>query len=103
MTFTYHPDALTEYADAALYYDERLPGLGADFTAEVDRAIERVLEAPDRWRCIQEDVRRYLLARFPYGILYTVEEEYVLIVAIMHLSREPGYWRHRISPRPDGT
>jgi hypothetical protein len=42
MTFTYHPDALTEYADAALYYDERLPGLGADFTAEVDRAIERV-------------------------------------------------------------
>ena len=103
MRFIYHPDALTEYADAALYYEERLPGLGSDFTAEVDRAVARVLEAPDRWRCLEADVRRYLLARFPYGILYTVEEDYILIVAIMHLSREPGYWRHRIPLRSDGT
>jgi toxin ParE1/3/4 len=96
MRFIYHPDALTEYADATLYYDERLPGLGADFTTEVDTAIKRIIEVPDRWHCVEEDVRRYLLHRFPYGILYTIEEGYVLIVAVMHLSREPGYWRHRI-------
>lgn len=98
MNFKYHPDALTEYADAALFYDERVPGLGAKLTLEVDSAIEQILNVPDRWRCVDEDVRRYLPHRFPYAILYTVEDDYILIVAIMHLSREPGYWRHRISP-----
>ena len=102
MRYIYHPDALTEYADVALYYEERLPGLGADFTGEVDLAIERILEAPDRWHCVEEDVRRYLLRRFPYGILYTIEEGCVLIVAVMHLSREPGYWRYRFTRRLDG-
>jgi toxin ParE1/3/4 len=97
MTFIYHPDALIEYADAALYFDERAPGLGADFTQEIDAAIDVILQAPERWRCIEEDVRRYLVHRFPYGILYTIEPGYVLIVAVMHLTREPGYWRHRIA------
>lgn len=97
MRFIYHPDALAEYADAALYYEERTPGLGADFTLEVEAAIQSILEAPDRWRCLEEDVRRFLVCRFPYGILYTLEEDHVLILALMHLSREPGYWRHRIT------
>ena len=103
MRFVYHPDALLEYADAALYYDERAPGLGSDFTTEVDAAIKRILEGPKQWACLEEDVRRCLVHRFPYGILYTIEEEYVLIVAIMHLSREPGYWRHRIPRNETGA
>ena len=45
-----------EYADAALYYEERVGGLGADFTVQMDEAIESILEAPDRWPCIEEDV-----------------------------------------------
>jgi toxin ParE1/3/4 len=96
MKYTYHPDALVEYADAALYYEERVPGLGAQFTAEVEAAIAAVLAAPDRWRPIEEDVRRYLVHRFPYGLLYTIEPDQVFVVALMHLSREPGYWRHRV-------
>ena len=97
MRFIYHPDALAEYADAALYYEERTPGLGADFTREVETAIQCILEAPDRWRSLEEDVRRFLVRRFPYGVLYTIEDDHVLILALMHLSREPGYWRHRIA------
>ena len=97
MRFIYHPDALTEYADAALYYDQRAPGLGGQFVKEIDASINRILDAPDRWHCVEEDVRRYLVRRFPYGILYTIEESYVLVVALMHLSRAPGYWRYRIS------
>lgn len=96
MKYIYHPEALAEYADAALYYEERAPGLGADFTIEVESAIHKVLEAPDRWRCMEDDIHRFLVRRFPYGILYTVETDHVLILAIMHLSREPGYWRHRV-------
>ena len=95
MRYTYHPDALVEYADAALDYDERAPGLGGQFTVEVEAAIAAVLEAPDRWPRIEEDVRRSLLRRFPYGLLHTIEPGQVFIVAVMHLSREPGYWRHR--------
>jgi plasmid stabilization system protein ParE len=70
--------------------------LGFQFTAEVEAAIAAVLAAPDQWRRIEEDVRRYLVHRFPYGLLYTIESDQVLIVAVMHLSREPGYWRHRV-------
>ena len=54
MRYVYHPDALTEYADAALYYDERVPALGWDFTKEVDAAIELITQAPNRWRSIDE-------------------------------------------------
>ncbi len=97
MKYLYHPEALAEYADAALYFEERAPGLGTDFTIEVEDAIQQVTQAPDRWRCVDEDIHRFLVRRFPYGILYTVEDEYVLIVAVMHLSREPGYWRHRLT------
>jgi toxin ParE1/3/4 len=100
MRFIYHPNALTEYADAALYYDERLPGLGADFTIEIDKAIAQILDSPDRWHCVDEDIRRCLVRRFPYAILYTIEKDLILVVAVMHLSREPGYWRHRITQYP---
>ncbi len=97
MNFIYHPEALAEYADAALYYDERTPGLGADFTVEVETALQQVLGCPERWGCVEEDIRRFLVRRFPYGLLYTIEADHVMIVAIMHLSREPGYWRHRMA------
>jgi toxin ParE1/3/4 len=68
MKYTYHPDALAEYADAALYYEDRVPGLGAQFTDEVEAAIAAVLQAPDRWRRIEEDVHRYLVRRLPGGL-----------------------------------
>jgi toxin ParE1/3/4 len=45
---------------------------------------------------IDDDVRRCLAQVFPYGILYTIETDFVLIVAVMHFSREPGYWKQRI-------
>jgi toxin ParE1/3/4 len=50
-------------------------------------------------RVIDEDVRRCITHVFPYGILYTIEQNLILIVAVMHFSREPDYWKHRI-PKP---
>jgi toxin ParE1/3/4 len=44
---------------------------------------------------IDEDIRRCLTQKFPYGILYTIEPDYILILAVMHCSREPGYWKNR--------
>ena len=95
MTYDFHPEARLEYREAAVFYEARRSGLGAAFTLEVEAAIHRILEAPERWRVIEQDVRRCLTHTFPYGILYTVEPESILIVAVMHLRRRPGYWRSR--------
>lgn len=97
MTSDFHPEARQEYREAAIFYGTRQSGLGAAFTLEVEAAIDRILEAPERWRVIEQDVRRCMTHTFPYGILYTIEAESILIVAVMHLRRRPGYWRDRLS------
>jgi len=97
MRHEFHPDALAEYEAAALYYAERDPAVGERFAAAVEDALERILEAPTRWRVLDEDVRRCLTRVFPYGVLYTIEPGFVLIVAVMHCSREPGYWKRRVA------
>jgi toxin ParE1/3/4 len=97
MRYEFHPEALEDYEQASLYYAGRAPDLGRQFVEAVEDCIRRILEAPTRWRVIEEDVRRCLTRVFPYGVLYTVEPDYVLIVAVMHCSREPGYWKQRLA------
>lgn len=96
MRFEFHPEALEEYRQAALWYAEREPELGLQFVGSVEDTIKRVVDAPGRWRVIDEDVRRCLTHVFPYAILYTIEPDFLLIVAVMHCSRAPGYWKHRL-------
>jgi len=96
MKYKFHPDALEEYREAAIWYANREQEIGLRFIANIEDAIHRVVETPTRWRIIDEDVRRCLVHLFPYAILYTIEDNFILIVAVMHLSREPGYWRERI-------
>ena len=71
--------------------------LGSAFAREVEAAIARVLEAPERWHFVEQDIRRCLTRVFPDSILYTVEKNFVLIVAVAHGSREPEDWRGRIA------
>ena len=96
MRYEFHPEALQEYGEAAHWYGARQPQLGLRFAGEVEDAIQRVADAPTRWRVIEEDVRRCLTSVFPYAILYTIEPEFVLIVAVMYCGREPGYWKERL-------
>jgi plasmid stabilization system protein ParE len=98
MRYEFHPAALEEYEAAALWYAERDPELAERFVQSVEEAIGRILEAPDRRRIIDQDVRRCLTRVFPYGVLYTIEADFVLILAVMHGSRKPGYWKDRIVP-----
>ena len=85
-----------EMLDAAAYYQSQTAGLGNDFLAEVQHAIQRIAENPKSGRSIRGEVRRWLLRRFPFGILYRIDPEEIVIVAVMHLRRRPGYWRDRI-------
>jgi toxin ParE1/3/4 len=73
------------------------PGIALHFIASVEDAISRVLDAPTRWRVIDEDVRRCLVRVFPYAVLYTIEAGFLLIVDVMHCSREPNYWKLRVA------
>ena len=57
--------------------------------------MARVRENPTRWRVIGGDVRRHLILQFPFGIYYTVEKDEIVVWAIMHLHRKPGYWQER--------
>lgn len=96
MRYEFHPEALAEYQEAARYYAALQPDLDLSFISSIERAIQLILEEPTRWRVFDDDVRRCLTRIFPYGILYTTEPDFVLVVAVMHCSREPGYWKERL-------
>lgn len=96
MRYEFHPEAFEEFSEAAHYYAEHQEGLDLRFVDAVENAIRHILDDPQRWRIFEEDVRRCLTRVFPYAILYTIESEFILIVAVMHCRREPGYWRHRL-------
>ena len=96
MRYEFHPEALQEYDEAGHYYAAQRAGLDLRFITCVEETIKVILEDPYRWRPFDEDVRRCLTRVFPYAILYTIEGDFVLIVAVAHCSREPGYWKRRI-------
>jgi toxin ParE1/3/4 len=96
MRLIYHPDAEAELIEAALFYEGRMPTLGAQFLNVADQALQTIRQAPERWKLIQHDVRRYILHDFPYAVIYRVYPDHVRILAFKHHSREPGYWLSRL-------
>ena len=85
-----------EMLEAAIYYQSRASGLGIDYLSEVERAVQAIAESPNRWPIIEGELRRRLVRRFPFGILYRIESEEIVIIAVAHLRRKPGYWKERI-------
>lgn len=96
MSFRFHPDAEAELSEAIQYYEDVEPGLGQDFAVEVYSAVQRVIAYPRAWMVLEGEVRRALVRRFPYGVLYSEESDGILVVAVMHLHRAPGYWKERV-------
>ncbi|OAB59248.1 plasmid stabilization protein [Phormidium willei BDU 130791] len=95
MRYVFHPEALNEYAEAVQYYTGQRVEVAQAFINAIEATIYQIRESPNRYGVIEEDVRRCMTRRFPYGVLYTIEQDYILILAIMHCSREPGYWKSR--------
>ncbi len=87
--------AEAEYRDAIDYYNAEVLGLGDDFREEVAAALQRISDFPDAWQKLSARTRRCRLNRFPYGLVYQQRPEGILVVAVMHLKREPGYWSKR--------
>ena len=95
MNFPFHPEADEEFVEGISYYESCEPGLGLDFAREVNAAIRNAADYPAMWPEIESEVRRCLVHRFPYGVLYSVEAQGIFILAVMHLHRDPDYWKHR--------
>jgi plasmid stabilization system protein ParE len=87
------PRAEEEARAAFLWYLERSEGAAAAFEREIERAIERISEAPTSYPVIEDELRRYVLDRFPYALLYVIGPDRVRVVAVAHQHRRPGYWR----------
>ena len=84
-----------ELLDAAQYYELQATGLGSEFLDKIDAAIEDIREHPERWPIVKTDIRRRLVHRFPYALLYRVDPDEIIIQATMHLHRRPDYWLGR--------
>ncbi|WP_177421552.1 type II toxin-antitoxin system RelE/ParE family toxin [endosymbiont of Lamellibrachia barhami] len=95
MSFAFHPEAEAEFNAAIEYYEDVDPGLGYDFAIEVYSSIQRSVAFPKAWPVIETEIRRSLVRRFPYGVLYSEEKEGIYIVAVMHLHCQPDYCKHR--------
>jgi hypothetical protein len=96
VNFSFHPDADEEFVAAVSYYEGCEPGLGLDFSREVHASIQNALAYPAMWPELEEGVRRCLVYRFPYGVLYSIEPDGVFILASMHLHRDPDCWKRRL-------
>ena len=84
--------ARQELEDAVRYYELEYAGLGRRFKEEVRKGALRIVEYPQAWSIEKGDVRKCLLHKFPYKLMYSVEENYILVIAVAHQHRKPDYW-----------
>jgi len=93
-----HRAAAAELEAAASWYEEQCVGLGADFVEEIRRVVGLIVESPREWPVSPWDsrARSVRLARFPYSVVFVeAPEDELVIVAVAHGRRKPGYWRAR--------
>jgi len=95
MQFEFSPEARAEFDDGEQYYEQQLTGLGLRFRHEVREALLRIRSWPLAAPIEQGDIRRLVLTRFPYKLLYSVEADRIYIIAVAHLHRLPSYWIER--------
>jgi mRNA-degrading endonuclease RelE of RelBE toxin-antitoxin system len=88
--------AQIELDEAVEYYNYEVTGLGDVFLAEVLNTLDRIGEFPEAWQQCSNRSRRCQIRRFPYGIIYQIREQEILVVAVANLHRKPEYWRDRI-------
>jgi toxin ParE1/3/4 len=97
MHVIFSPEARQEFADAVNYYQHQMVGLGRRFRDEVKTALRRIQAWPLAAPVERGDIRRMLLTRFPYKILYSVESDCIYVLAVAHQHRTPEYWSERKS------
>lgn len=91
----FNPAAETEMIEAASYYEAQQVDLGSRFLATVQDALNRICVNPRLFPLVEADVRRCLTKTFPFGVLFREQSETIVVIAVMHLHRDPDYWKQR--------
>jgi len=89
------PEAELDLTDAAQWYESQQPGLGHQFLDEALAIFSAISASPQTWQIAHRNTRRALLHRFPFGIYYRIEQDAIVVVAVMHGSRNPRRWKSR--------
>ncbi len=88
--------AQIELDETINYYNYELSGLGETFLTEVLKTLDRIGEFPEAWHPISKRTKRCQTRRFPYGIIYQIRDEGILVIAIANLHRKPDFWKDRL-------
>ena len=97
MNYQFHPDAFDEHHASVAYYQNRLPGLGADYIAEFDAVMARICRNPNMYPTIADpEIHQVGLKRFPFSVIYRVMPAQIMVLAVPHQRRRPGYWTGRV-------
>jgi len=92
----FDPAALDDFIQAVKYYDKQQNDLGSRFKENVETALESIVRMPLGYRLLKPPFRRCLVSKFPYGIIFTIEAEFIYVVAIAHAKRKPYFWPGRV-------
>ena len=96
MKLIVRPEAEADLESNYRWYEERRSGLGDEFLAAVKRQIQQVLERPEAYPRVHPRLRRSLTTRFPFALFYLVGDDAVVLVAVLHQSRDPEHWQRRL-------
>jgi plasmid stabilization system protein ParE len=94
--FIVRPEAEDDITDAAVWYEQQSPGLGWDFTRVVDACLAEVSRTPLRFPTVRGKARRALLRRFPFAVIFVVDDRSVRVIACLHARRDPAKWQRRL-------
>ena len=96
MNFWFHQEARIEFLESITYYESQQAGLGRRFMEAVKEAVRRIQTHPNMYRLAGgKKCRQCRIPKFPFGIIYRIENKRIEIIAVMHLHRKPGYWLKR--------
>jgi plasmid stabilization system protein ParE len=88
-------EADVDLSDAAIWYEQQRIGLGQEFLDQAQSVLDSLPDHPNLYPVVHNPIRRALLSRFPFGVFYSVEREYILVYAVMHARRHPRRWQER--------
>ena len=89
------PEAEQDLADAAAWYEEQQPGLGHEFLDEVEAMLSSIAETPLMFPSVHRNTRRAVIQRFPFSVYFRANSPSIVVIAIMHGSRNPRRWKNR--------
>jgi plasmid stabilization system protein ParE len=96
MNYEFLPEADEEFREASRHYENEAPGVGLAFITEVHRVISVVIDHPRAAKRIRGTIRSKVLSHFPCSLLYSIESDLIIIVAVAHQKRRPTYWQSRL-------